>query len=413
MLTHVHLPGRHAVVALASMFVAILVSAGTAHATVYYVSPIGIPANGGTSFADSIQFDDAVSRAASGDEITMAPGTYARTVAIDLSKDLYIHGQGPANTRIDCSGMMGTGCLQISLTAPVSRAFVLADLEISGITVGYAIEIKEGSPVIRNVRFQNNMQIIRAYYSDGMLTQNTFVTAGATAQVYLSDCRMMVSGNLFSGSGIGVEERATAEGWMTGNSFIGNVFDGLGRAIYTVGSVASDYRRNTFQYNNYGLYFHGTSTPTIVNNLFRDGVAGTQISLMCGGALCPAGTVAYNTIAGNTGLGIWSQGSSLIVNNVLDGIGTVDIGIFSSSSATRVGYNDSYNHGMGNYNGTYDDLGGNISADPLFAAGGYDLQSGSPVIGAANALWYAVLKDILGRTRLPVPPDMGAYEYTP
>lgn len=98
---------------------------------------------------------------------------------------------------------------------------------------------------------------------------------------------------------------------------------------------------------------------------------------------------------------------------MLYGIGTVDIGIFSSSSATRVGYNDSYNHGRGNYNGTYDDLGGNISADPLFAAGGYDLQSGSPVISAANALWYAVLKDILGRTRLPVPPDMGAYEDTP
>ena len=73
----------------------------------------------------------------------------------------------------------------------------------------------------------------------------------------------------------------------------------------------------------------------------------------------------------------------------------------------HIGQNACYG---GSWRTTYDDPAGRITANPLFTAAPTDftLQTGSPLVGAANAT-YCPADDFRGYTR-PSPPSIGAYD---
>lgn len=200
------------------------------------------------------------------------------------------------------------------------------------------------------------------------------------------------------GGGLMPSNVAVSQSLFTGNTVTGNgaaiggpaAYDGGGASI-----VNSLITGNTGPAGSYAIYLNGHQTPaTIMDMAFT--------------------TVADNTGGiygrrGDGGAAVFQIRDSIVVNNA-------GSGIVVSADSTGVGpvltYDDVWNNSGGNYGGKASAGAGSLSSNPLFAAGGYELTSGSPATDSGMDL--GVVVDIRGRIR-PYPVgatgyDMGAYE---
>lgn len=188
-----------------------------------------------------------------------------------------------------------------------------------------------------------------------------------------------------------------------------------------------------------GVFMSSTSSSTpITLNVFNTIISNNWTASRGGGISAFAssgGAVSVNmtnsTVTGNravtdgagtsfmvvdTGTVTASIANGIIWGNLLIGTLAAD-DIFADGATVTASYSD-----MGA--GTFTDLGGNISADPVFlnsAAGDYRLNSDSPAIDAGNNTAASDLStDIAGQTRMvdgnsdsTATVDMGAHEYQP
>lgn len=126
-------------------------------------------------------------------------------------------------------------------------------------------------------------------------------------------------------------------------------------------------------------------------------------------------TFAYNTLVDGKGDGIdlMSSDASYVVNNIVYRHAKKGVSVDTlSSTSAQLGYNDSYGNAT-DYSGSYVDLGGNLSVDPVFVRiGDYALQASSPLLNYADL--YFVVEDYFGNLRdaktATVGPEIGAFE---
>jgi len=225
---------------------------------------------------------------------------------------------------------------------------------------------------------------------------------------------------------------------LTSNSIVNNFSFGYGGGIYISNGSGSTLNltlnknrisgNNIWSYYGGGLFLSnsGTVTAVMVNNVIVTNTA-TNATINCGGGVHIANSGSLNlnsinnTISGNLaddgGGGIYvssSSGSAQLsfLNDIIygnSGNPGSDIWNYWSSASITISHSD-----LGAVFGGYTDLGGNISADPLFrnpSAGDYHLTAGSPCIDKGTSSG-APPDDIEGTPRPQGGGvDMGAYEY--
>lgn len=275
-------------------------------------------------------------------------------------------------------------------------------------------------------------------HSGERVNYNTFTdnTVGMYLSTIEHDTNMIISNNTFDSNSVGGLYMTSTSTNSTGstisntstvrdNSFIDNY---TGLTIMGSPNPGGSYdpalqeaivNANYFDANTYmGLRLEEDNS-TVQNNLFEDHDS-TGIYVYDS-----VSTIRYNTIANSSFAGIWvgasttTSDTSIILNNI---VATTTIGVIGNygvyiptSTTTSVGYNDSFMH-TNNYYGSYVNLGGNISVNPIFVgSGSYELQSTSPLISYARL--QAITYDYNGDTRDPLggihtpKPEIGAFEY--
>lgn len=186
-------------------------------------------------------------------------------------------------------------------------------------------------------------------------------------------------------------------------TFTGNVASlGASLFLYETETLIS---RCWFE-GNTGFYGGAVSNWYGANNLVNCVVAGNSAHL--GGGMFNVGcapTVLHCTVAGNTAAAAGgalynSDASAVVTNSILWGNTPGQISDSGSGLAETT-----YSDVQGGRAGT-----GNIDADPQFTFDGYELQSGSPCIDAADSA-STPAEDYAGTPRPQGSgPDMGAYE---
>ena len=153
--------------------------------------------------------------------------------------------------------------------------------------------------------------------------------------------------------------------------------DSSDHGIYTEGNCSPYIANNHIVRCSNGIWLNGPiGGPTIRNNIIKVNVNGIHIGY------CAAPTILFNTLHNNvTGINLHaSYGTTTISSNIIT---SSNCGITRRSGNFNLSYNDLWNN-QTNYSGLSAG-GGDISADPLFAAAeDFHLQPGSPCIDAGD-----------------------------
>lgn len=397
------------IIVTALMTLAFTLGVSPAWAAVWFVAPNGVGT--GTSWTDATSLAAAVGGAAAGDEIRLAEGAYVMSFTVRVDKDLMIRGSGIGTTILDCQAMTSDPCL--SIIAPVTSATVISDLTVTGATRG--ITVDNASPVLMRLEIRETEYALDVELSTATIKHNLFVDNMTDLEI--TDSRAQVHDNTFDGRGNTFCIIELSFSAVSDNTFRRNNLSGCscGVRILEYGPpVRSLYSANVITDSIYGIYAYGASSPYFVNNLVFDNSTGIDMSYS-------GGVVAFNTFADNySDNADISNSDVLFVNNILTGSTWYGLSTGGTTSGQMsFGYNNVYNNRY-DYDSSpdYIDLGGNVSVDPVFASGGYELDSTSPLIGAASISWFRTDYDIVGNPREydvggMERPDIGAYEYTP
>lgn len=236
--------------------------------------------------------------------------------------------------------------------------------------------------------------------------------------VFLSQSSGLIQSNWFfdnradSGSGGALELFYTSTvPTVQGNWFEGNTASSNGGALYINSGASPLINSNTIVTNTTclgaGMYFYQSGVVTVTNNVIARNVStctgaygGLQIDQQS-----PA-RIINNTIADNTGSGVWLNNSTgaVVVNNIIYGNTTNGIERYYSDPTTyTLDYNDVYLNSVNYSNvppGTHD-----FSVNPSFVGSGpdlkafYHLQATSPVSKTGSLSW-APAKDIDDEARV-------------
>ena len=307
-------------------------------APVVFVEPAGV-CNGNTPCVTSMQ--EAIAIVAIGGTIKVAQGTYHENVIVSSSKNFTLEG----------------GWDTSFLGRVTNPALTVIDGDVSGdgLGDGRVFEITASSGVNTTVKIER-FTIQNGDDDDG---GGIFASAYNTGSVDLN-----LSGNIIrnnkatnSGTGVGVaahDSGSNAQATLTNNMIFGNDTAGDGGGLY----VFSDNGSNV--------------TVSLINNTLTDNVAtgaggGLRAYASNGGA---ANVAVKNSILWGNGA---ATGQDVAIGQASGGTATVnasysDIGDVLPDVSTP---------------GTYNDLGNNIDADPLFVnfpGGDLHLGSGSPAL---------------------------------
>jgi hypothetical protein len=230
-------------------------------------------------------------------------------------------------------------------------------------TYGAGISISFGSPLISGNTISNNAQSGCSGGNGGGIS----VSAGGTTQITNNTIQ---NNTHTSGGGIAISGGGSTV--VSNNTISGNTayFDGGGVQIVNLSDVLLQQNRITGNTapRGAGIYWlvpSGSRGPRLVNN-----------------------TIAENN-ATSQGSGIFADGYDIqvqLVNNIIvakSGQTAVYCGNFNDLNPPSFSRNDVYAPAGTTYGGicvNQTGFNGNISANPLFAAGTYYLQAGSPCI---------------------------------
>jgi hypothetical protein len=381
--------------------------------------------------ADQPTIQQAIDAASAGDEIVVAPGTYAERLDFKGKNITLRSDQGPELTIIDAGGAGSV----VTFKSGETRSALLSGFTISGgrnTAAGAGIEVAFSSPTIRGNVITDNRGCtgvgIHSYFSSPRIEGNTitgnaiegctgawgigiYIGGNSTAEIIGNEISNNVGG---AATGGGVALFAAGRATVIGNIIAGNTTTGVGGcgwggAIATANFVEAAIVNNLIVGNRacYGGAFHwrgGSGATVLANNTIADNEASVSWSGI------------YATFVGS---------HNQLVNNIVQVPNGPALFCDNSPStpSPTLDSNDLFSGGGAAYGGTCADqtgINGNISADAEFlsaATGDYRVGDGSPVVDAGNnAAPHIQPTDLDGNPRIasasgsPDRIDMGAYE---
>ncbi len=424
---------RDNVIAVLALLIVVLAVGGVATAATIYVDQDAAGANNGTSWTDAFtDLQDALTAAASGDEIWVAEGTYkptlpaGRAATFELENGVSLYGGFAGNETIRSnrdwasrvtllSGDIGAegdssdNCYHVVTTSGTDDTPVLDGFTISGGNAngsyprywGGGMFIDSSSPTLTHCTFSNNSatQSGRGIYtrdSSPTLTNCTFSNNSASSGggIYTASSPTLTDCTFNNNS-------ATYGGGMcihTGSSF-----------LTVTGCTFSD---NTATYGG-GMANYVNDSPKVRNCTFSNNSASSRGGGMYSNDASPR--ITNCTLSNNSaseGGGMYNVVSSASIRN------TILWGNTATSSGPEIEYASSpptvtdcvveggFPEGTDIITddpllGTLGDYGGSTETMPLLL--------GSSAIDSANAA-YAPDTDQRGVSR-DASPDIGAYEY--
>ena len=198
----------HSALCIAVEFAALCAASSTAFADTWYVATTGSGGNPGTEAAPFASIADALSAAQDGDEILVAPGTYAASATINVNKGVTVSGASRFNTVVEASGT-GFRLFSVNHADAVVRGLTIRGATCSSGGAGVLIGASGGT--VEDCRITGNTCTSKGNAGGGV----HFQSAGAT----LRRCRIDSNatqgygGGVFLGSGGRVETSL-----VTGNS---------------------------------------------------------------------------------------------------------------------------------------------------------------------------------------------------
>jgi parallel beta-helix repeat protein len=387
--------------------------------------------------ADQPTIQAAISAAAPGDTVLVAPGTYIERINF-LAKAVVVTSEdGPEATIIDGNaggvvvtfnsgegpgavlhgftitnggGVFGGGVAVSNSSPTIGGNIITRNTGCDGI----GINVSFGSPRIVDNQITNN---VRSGCSGGVGGAGIKV-AGASAPII--EANVISDNSLTGGDGGGISLFAAGSPVIRNNVIARNSVSGLfpaarGGGIRIVNQSDALIVQNVIVQNSagegggiYWLVPSGARGPLVINNTIADNVA---------------------TVAGR-GSAVFADGfdaKAVLVNNVLVGAAgqtALYCGNFNDPNPPVVQHNDIFTPTGPAYGGICADqtgTNGNLSADPAFVSpgnGDYRLQFGAPVIDRGNSAAAGVpTTDLDGRSRIldgdgdgVAVVDMGAYE---
>jgi hypothetical protein len=342
----------------------------------------------------------AITVAAHGDTVLVAPGTYVEHISFGGKAITVASEAGPATTVIDGNA----GGPVVTFNAGEPRSAVLRGFTITngGGFPGGGVAVSSASPTIEGNVITGNSGC------DGIGINVSFgsprIVNNHITDNFRSGCSGGVGGAGIKVSGAGaaiIEANVIADNSLTGG-------DGGGISLFAAGAPVI--RNNVIARNSVsgvspaaqggGIWIVNQSDALIVQNLIvgnSAGEGGGVYWLVPSGARGPRlvnNIIADNlaTVAGQ-GSAVFADGfdvNAALVNNVLIGAAgqtALHCGDFNDTNAPMIHFNDVFTPAGPAYGGMCDqtDLNGNLSVDPAFvdpANGDYRVQAGSPVIDA-------------------------------
>ncbi len=389
---------------------------------IIYVSPTGDDHNDGLSWTTALRsVQTSMDRAVlTPKDIWVSEGTYHERIVMRALVNLFGGFSGVETNQDQRDWSRNATILDgQGLGSVVQMKFLPGLIRLDGFTIqngraptGGGVLARLCSPFIANSIIQSNS----TYPSSGITTSG--------GGVHSERCSLVLSNNLIqrndARSGGGVSMRSD-----TGDIVVKNTFES-NRALQTESSTYEDT-------GGAGLWATESRTM-ILNNLFHSNICTNQTRWMnltaYGGAIYfrqgyansfGTSTICNNSFIGNKtascnesgGIALRVTMNTLFANNLF---AYNSSGIYCSS-ITNIQFlnNCVFSNTAFNYNGLTSPTGtnGNISVDPLFIPGTYQLSSNSPCIDAGNdSVITPDMLDLLGAPRLQgAHVDIGAYEY--
>ena len=376
--------------------------------------------------ADFATIQQAIDRAALGDTVLVAPGTYLENINFQ-GKEIIVRSElGPELTIIDGRNQDSV----VKIIGHVTRKTLFQGFTVRNGRASFnggGIAISGGAPsILGNVIRNNNacsgggidVEFASPLIQDNVIADNRTTTCSPG-----------------SGGGIYLGGAAAAE---VIHNVVRNNSSGRSGGIELFAAGTPLIKDNFVAWNHGGADAGGISMVNysdalIVGNVIVWNVGGSVGGISCGvpsgdrGPYIINNTIAYNE--GATASGIVSDGfdqNTLIANNIIVGIRdqpALVIGSFNDPFQPIMRNNDLFaNPPFGGLGSTPVGNNGNFSGDPLFLdapAGDFHLSSHSPAVDAASAQ-DAPADDFDGVTR-PIDgdsdgasiADLGAFEYRP
>ena len=302
------------------------------------------------------------------------------------------------------------------------------------------IDGQQLGPVVHFHTGEGQGAILRGFtIRNGKASSNTFTQDGGGIRIATASPRIInnVISNNFACSGGGGISVVQGNPLISGNTISGNSQSGCsggtgGGGIGVIGGTSAQITNNTIQSNTWssagggGISLNGAGSATLSSNtisgnsssegggidivnasnmlLQQNRITGNTAATGAGIYwLVPSGSrgprLVNNTIAENNatsqGSGIYADGYDIqvqLVNNIIvakSGQTAVYCGNFNDLNPPSFSYNDVYASAGTTYGGicvSQTGFNGNISANPLFAAGTYYLQAGSSCIDKGNGM---------------------------
>jgi hypothetical protein len=385
----------------------------------------------GSSFAGTIHvpgdrptIQGAIDAASAGDIILVAPGTYlenvdfhAKAVTVKASgaaEATIIDGQqrGPVVAFIsgetassvisgftlrNGSAGQGGGIL-VSTSSPVITNNIIS--QNTATSEGGGIGVDFGSPSILNNTISNNATTVQGLGGGGISIRGAS-TSHIKENIIINNSTLSQGGGvaLWSGNAVTIENNVISSNTAYSNGGGISIFNDTSSVV-----IGQNVITGNSAINGHAVYW-SNSPAMFVNNTVTDGNGVLGGSTVSGDGFSDSLKVANNIIVAIAGAehAFRCEGQSLA-------------GIFKNNDVLSI--RDTPYDGMcGDQTGH----SGNISSDPKFVAGGFQLQPGSPAIDAGSGSGVNLFSaDFINNPRTvngsggpSAVIDMGAYEYVP